>query len=441
MIAGSGRGVHRQRARHFVLAAVVAVALLGCTTGEQTESTAGADSTPGSVATGRAPGVTDDTVKIGVVYPDTAPLAKIGLDYHLGDYKAVYQALADSINAGGGINGRKIDLVVTPFDPTTTTPGEAECVQLTEDEQVFLIAGLFLGDGVLCPLEAHQTAVVGGTLSPPRVARAKAPWLAWLPGSERPAQAVHMFGQQQQLSGKVAVFAVTADSQLVSDTIVPALQKEGVTPVETGLMDAPANDTTAIQASVRNIAERFKAAGADTILVVGANGASWPTVMADDPTYRPKLLFTDVAGARAFSTSAATKDTSILNGSLSAGDYGPDQARFDEPGMQDCVATLKKAGVDTPAPKDFDPANKSNQPYQAAFQACPDMAVIKAWLAKAGKDLNYGTLAAAIDGLVVRIPGDPNPLKFGPPPASSGNPTPQLYSWDEANKAFVVAKS
>ena len=144
--------------------------------------------------------------------------------------------------------------------------------------------------------------------------------------------------------------------------------------------------------------------------------------------------------ARAFATNKSTTDTSILKGSLSAGGYGPDQARFEEPKMQECVKVLRAAGVKTPSP-DESGSDVSNQPYQAAFQACPDVALIKAWLQAAGKNLNYGTLQSAIDGLKVTIPGDPTERTYGPPPDADGNPTVYFFNWDEATKNFVIART
>ena len=91
----------------------------------------------------------------------------------------------------------------------------------------------------------------------------------------------------------------------------------------------------------------------------------------------------------------------------------------------------------TPGPSD-DPGK---QPYQAAFLACPAVALTKAWLQAAGPDLNYGTLGSAIDGLKVAIPGDPTPRTFGPPPAADGNPTAYLFAWDPATKDFVIKQS
>jgi hypothetical protein len=105
--------------------------------------------------------------------------------------------------------------------------------------------------------------------------------------------------------------------------------------------------------------------------------------------------------------------------------------------MQECVQTLSDAGQDTPTPADSgdDP---SNQPYQAAFQACPDVALMQAWLTAAGEDLNYGTLAAAADGLEVAIPGDPTARTFGPAPDADGAPSAYLFTWDEAAGDFVL---
>ncbi len=109
--------------------------------------------------------------------------------------------------------------------------------------------------------------------------------------------------------------------------------------------------------------------------------------------------------------------------------------------MQACVATLTAGGVTRAKepPSDFDPTDMSDQPYQATFFACPDMALTTAVLTAAGPDLNYGTLTAGIDGLKVKIPGDPAERTYGAPPAADGNPKAFLFAWDEATKGFVVS--
>jgi len=173
------------------------------------------------------------------------------------------------------------------------------------------------------------------------------------------------------------------------------------------------------------------------ILMVGIGAPNYMQVMQDDTSFRPQLLFTETNAARAFYTSADTTDTSILEGALVGGGYGPDQARFEEPTFQECVEILSAAGVETPAPEGFDPDDAANQPYQAAFQACPDIWLTKAALTRAGENLNYGTLAAAIDGLVMTSPGDPTERTYGPAP-DNGSPTAYIFRWDESIKNIVL---
>ena len=384
------------------------------------------------------PGVTDTSIKIGITYVDTASLLKSGLEFDLGDHKAAYTALIDDINAKGGINGRKLEAVFAPIDPTSTAPAEAACVKLTEDDKVFMVTGFFLADAVVCPVATHATAVVGGEMTPARLAQAKAPWITWTPDQDQPAAVLKAYKDGGQLDGKVAVFSDARDSDVLNDQVLPVLKDLGVEPVAQGQVDAPANDTAAINNEVKLMAQRFDTAGADTLLLVGPSASEWATSMQNDTSFRPKLLFLDTLGAISFSTNSATTDLSILDGSMAGGSYGPDLARYNEPAMQKCIAILQAAGVAAPTPPDGAAADPGNQPYQAAFQACPDMALLSAWIQAAGQDLNYGTLGSAIDGLKVAVPGDPDERTFGPPPAADGNPTAYLFAWNPDTKQFAI---
>ena len=77
------------------------------------------------------------------------------------------------------------------------------------------------------------------------------------------------------------------------------------------------------------------------------------------------------------------------------------------------TADVAAAGIDTPQPSSLS-GGPSNQPYQAAFNVCPDIALLQALLQAAGRNLNYGTLATAINGLKANIPGDPTQRVYGP---------------------------
>lgn len=79
-------------------ALATASAVAGCTVEDKKEPTAPA---PDNSVTGPAvaPGVTADSIRIGVVYPDFAPL-KPFVNLDAGDFEATYKALIDKINAG-----------------------------------------------------------------------------------------------------------------------------------------------------------------------------------------------------------------------------------------------------------------------------------------------------------------------------------------------------
>ena len=86
----------------------------------------------------RAPGVTSDTIKVGVTFVDLSSLKDV-LNLDLGDYQGAYQALFDDINAKGGINGRKIEATYAPASPVGTEASAAACTKLTQDDPSFVV--------------------------------------------------------------------------------------------------------------------------------------------------------------------------------------------------------------------------------------------------------------------------------------------------------------
>ena len=174
------------------------------------------------------------------------------------------------------------------------------------------------------------------------------------------------------------------------------------------------------------------------MLLVGPNSANWFQTMQDNP-YRPKLMITDASSVQAFTANAATTDTSLLEGAVQGGPYGPNQRIFDESHMQACMDKLTKAGIDIPEP---DPKDSNQQGFQGPWDACTHVTLLEAILKKAGKDLNYATFRQAGEHLgKVNIPGDPTPRNYGPPPATDGRPNAYLSDWNPSTKSFEPQKS
>lgn len=423
----------------MVAGALTALLLAACTSNDPDDGTAtdaGNDDGGGDLAAieGPAPGVTDSTIKIGVNYVDAATLRASGIELDLGDFERAYQAVADDINAGGGINGRTLELVFSPISPADPTATEAQCTRLTEDEDVFLVTGFFLGEAVMCPLELHDTAVVGGQPSSALIDRARAPWVTPLIDTEFPATVVRKLADEGLLDGKVAIFT-NARSQQELDAVTAALDDLDITVAETGIVDAPADDVAAIASDVQVLEQRFEAAGVDTVLLVGASAQDWPTykVNAD---YDPQIVSSSLVALQSFTSNEATADTSVIDGAVAGGVYGPNQAIFDA--MSDCVDVIEATGLDLPSPDEAAPTR--SQAFQSAFFPCTHLPLVEAWLDAAGPNLNYGTLAAALEaGFDVQLPGDVKPRSYGPGSASDGDPAAYLYTWVEADGEFERA--
>jgi ABC-type branched-subunit amino acid transport system substrate-binding protein len=432
--------------RKLCIAAIAALLVVaGCTSGDDedsgtdagtttvTESSGSTTSAEPEVPTGPAPGVTDDTIKVGVTYVDLEAIRELtNLDH--GDYEAAYRALFDDINAKGGINGRMIEPVFAPVNPIGTQPAEEACVKLTQDEQVFVVLGFFQADAVLCYVETQETAVIGGTMTPDRLDRSTVPWYTTEASSDLEADTIRQFADEGLLDGSVAVVSTLQDETALHQTVEPLLDELGIDPVETAVIDAPENDVAAQNAAVAVIAERFRSSGATKVLVVGTGGLTWANGV-ESTGYRPQLLFTNINSISAYTEDAAGRDDTVLAGSVVGGLYGGDDA-FQLDSMQACVAVLRAAGITVDDPADLEPGQPET--YVSAYSACRNVALFQAIAEAAGEQLNYGTFQQAGDDLgEVTIPGYPDPFSYGAPPSADGDPPVYVFEWDPQAGEFA----
>jgi ABC-type branched-subunit amino acid transport system substrate-binding protein len=428
--------------RFLALALITVLAFAACTSGDDSGTTkAGGGPKEGSTTTldpqevAKHPGITADAIKLGITYVDLKAVAAVTSISH-GDYEASFRAVIDDLNKRGGINGRKIEPVFAPVNPIGTAPAEAACLKLTEDDQVFAIVGFFLGDAVLCPLENHDTAVLGGDMNPERLERAKAPWFSLEQSSDLQSEAVKTLHDQGALDGKLAVFVQNTDQALWEDTLKPELDDLGVKPVATAVLDTPATDVAAGIAQVGVIANKFKSAGADKVLVVGNGGTAWATGLAKTD-YRPQSIFITINTISAYASNAAGADLTVLDGSLAA-NVATNEMTYSEPKMKKCVALVEKATGTQIKRSDEVPKGEPDN-FVSASAACSYIALFEALAKAAGKDLNYATFRAAAEKAgPIAIPGDAEPLTFGPPPHADGDPAVYVFRWDPGANRFVA---
>ncbi len=417
-----------------VLMAVVLLA--ACKSTATTSAGGGGSTTTATVSDTRAPGVTADSIKVGIVWLDLSSLQSF-IHINEGDFPKAYQAIVDDINAHGGIHRRKLEATMVGINPTSQASTDAACTHLTQDVKVFVAVGFYLADNVLCYVHTNATATIGGAQTTERLAQAKAPWFSTDAGENLEVTVVKSMAGRGELDGKLAVVATAADQALLTDKIKPVLAAAGIKPVETAVMTAATNDSTANYAQAATISERLKSEGVTKVLVVGqsATGAFPPGLARTD--YRPELIFSNMYGTTTL-TAAAGADTSYLKGSITGGVFGPNDARLALGGpTKACMDVQRKAGL-VIKPSSTVPKGQPDQ-FVASALACQQMYLLEAILQKAGPTLNYGTFQAAGDSLgKIVLPTFPDAWDFGPSPQTDGNPKVYFFKWDQTAGQYDV---
>ena len=111
-------------------------------------------------------GLTEDTIRIGVIGADFGQLSQIGLAPDLGNQEVTVQAFVDEINEGGGIAGRQIELRQTLIDGTGgADAAQAACLEMTEDFGAFavIVAPAVPRDVARCTAVTNQTLTIAAT--------------------------------------------------------------------------------------------------------------------------------------------------------------------------------------------------------------------------------------------------------------------------------------
>ncbi len=225
---------------------------------------------------GVGPGVTDDTIKLGVSLIDFDCIPKAFVDSIYVDQPAAYDVYIDNINENGGINGRKLDARVqvhlsaaarrarcphAPRSPTTARCSRSSGRCTTRP-----------GDAQLCVTKQHETVLITDGLSQEMIDQAP-PGLLLTPGitADRRLQVImSLLKTQHILDGKkVAVLTETTATARVDDVVKPALDDIGVQQGSDAVLSISGSDTTSAQTQLDSFIEKWKSEHVDALILVG----------------------------------------------------------------------------------------------------------------------------------------------------------------------------
>lgn len=397
------------RAAVTALAAVALAIGAGCTaddddagsgSGDGGGSGGGGGGADGATATG----VTAETVRLGVAGVDPAQLDELGIEADGPPSQALNEAWVAAQNEQGGVAGREIELVFRPFLPTGDAEAEAACVELTEDQQVFLVTGIFTNDTPLCFTEAHDTPYLGQFgHSAERDRRSTAPFVALEMSDERQRLAgLQVFLDEGALDGRVALYWDAPDAAVVDEFVKPALDEAGVEVVVETTLDDFGGDQAAQDQALDTLVERIRAADPDVVLNV--SGFLPPLEAFQRNGWLPdRVLSTSAQALVAGVLTTGGLDADTLSHVTVAAPYAPTRDELvDDPEVQRCVDEYNASDPETPIDLD----EISGDALDAVANECAAFRLFVLAAEAAGDDLTPASWGAAAESLgEVDLPG------------------------------------
>lgn len=212
-----------------------------------------------------SPGVTDTTIKIGLFAPLSGDSAVYGKGLH------TVESMYDELNAKGGINGRKIEMVIedSKCDPTTA---RLAVTKLIEKDKVFMIWGGMCSAAVQAALPLIQRSgipyIVGSAATPAIVdPPSKNVFHGWVNSASGTAMNADLLGSFIESTGKTKVGVISQSDEWGQgwlDSFEKSLEEsKAADEAEIVVSEEIAPDTTDATAQV----QKLKNAGVDIAIV------------------------------------------------------------------------------------------------------------------------------------------------------------------------------
>jgi hypothetical protein len=384
-------------------------------------------------------GVTEDSIKLGIVLFDTDAILDLGVDVGYGDHAQHYQVVIDEMNEAGGILGRQIEPIYKFVSPVDPEEADRVCTELTEDDEVFAVLGTARPpENLLCYTETADTPFIGaptGDLSNAIFDRSVVPFL--FPGRV-PSRTDGAILAAMELDDVVdgAVLAVHGADEDRIDGLAAELEARGAAKVVKSVELADEADQTALATELDRVIERFKADEVEGVINLGNNVAFmaafnraaygipiWTTssdVLAD---------FIYDQGATDDEVSLARLILSETSGELYDSGHEPTVA---------CVDRWNTARPDELALSDPGEDDLSN--LGQVVLACSGLDIFSRAATAAGADLTVETFTAGLDDVgSFETAG----LRFASLSSTKwdASDSAKLFRWDDAEADFVGAEA
>jgi Periplasmic binding protein len=372
---------------------------------------------------------------INVVFPIVALNSLAGQegfarDAEFGEQQKAIELYVKQVNDEGGINGRKLNAIVTGFDPASETDMRSLCKTWTEGSPAaFAVVdgeGAWTGDNQLCITQEGHTPFIGQWTTVTNWTTLGSPYLWWTgPDQAAVLRAVVSWGLSAQLLGSdrkvgIVVGDRASDQLALKDYLLPDLQRAGVTPVVVKTIASDPAQTATTNAEAPLAVQELRSDGVDSLIPLVPFNVFYPLLQAETAQhYFPRLLLSDYeSGIQSALGLIPVPYAGALDGQEGVttetlggvDDDRPASLGGYDPGVRSCFETWHRAYPQIP------PGNMSFYIEEQGPVAgwCQAVRLFATAARTAGRDLDRRTFVTAMSQ-ITGYPGAWAPvLSFGP---------------------------
>jgi hypothetical protein len=283
------------------------------------------------------------------------------------------------------------------------------CTQLTDDEQVFAVLGVFIdfsGEGQLCLTRDKETIHIGHELEQAWIDDAS-PGLLLTPDRTPEAGVtvlLNLLEEEGTLDGKTVALLGDQDAEgRMTEVIEPRLDEMGLDRGSTAVLEIVDEDTSAAEAQLDSFIERWRTEGVDTLVMSGLRASAKRFVDKVRAAFPDILLIADDSSVlQQAQDSQAAGGTNSYLGMLSVeGETGSESWNDKSELLQECVDVYEDATGETLLGPDEivpGPDGKRAEIYIAVQDFCGELVMFKTIAEAAGADLTNDSWVSAVNG-------------------------------------------
>ena len=247
--------------------------------------------------------------EINVIFPVVSLSSLTGeqglaTDIENGQQVQAINLYVNDINENGGINGKKINAIIVPFDPSNEAEMRGLCKQWTEGSPAAFAVldgvGAWQEEDQLCITQEGHTPMISEWTTVTNWTDSGSPYLWWTgPDQAAILNTVVHWGlstgkiRKSQPLG-IVVGDLASDQIALNQYLLPDLKKLGIINVDVEELAAGTSETAATDAEAPLVVEKFRVAGVKTVLPMLRTNAFFPYLAAEaSQKYYPTLLLSD----------------------------------------------------------------------------------------------------------------------------------------------------